>query len=218
MAYTSTSPVSSSPWYGPGSSPIISPSRWQTQMLDNLCVLALHNHAASAGEGASSFSSSVIFATGEIANIYPFFPSASTNWSDRIDSAWMSNGNVSTSTNGASITYNVYWGVGVHTVWFYYGKGSSFGIITGCATGASTLSNPSSIDGYVAGAEQIPSSITSVASFQFRVYTTEEFAASGCTVTGSLVGSGKYQLKFKVSGSNVGSTGYIARLGRINAN
>ena len=54
MAYTSTSSISSSVWYGPGGSPIISPSQWQTQVVNNLAVLAVHDHSASAGEGASS--------------------------------------------------------------------------------------------------------------------------------------------------------------------
>jgi len=129
MAYTSTSSIGGSQWYGPDSCPIISPSRWQTQVLDNLCVLALHDHSGSAGEGSASLISTIVPPAGQRDFMSPFFPSASTNWSLEIVNNWPGAGRVSTSTNGASITYDVYLGTGIHTIWFQYGKGSSFGII-----------------------------------------------------------------------------------------
>ncbi len=217
MAWQAPSSVSSSPWYGPGSSPIISPSRWTQQVLNNLCVLALHNHSGSTGEGASTLSTALQSFTGQADVISPFFPSASTNWSLFTSTCWPGNGAISTSTNGASITYDVYWGPGTHNVDFFYGKGSSFGIITACVTGNSPVGTNGSIDGYRTGAE-LPAiggcALTnSLATFSFRVFSQQEFTASGCAVTGSLVGSGRFQLKFAVSGSGASSTGYIARLG-----
>src|SRR3990167_5628815 len=173
MAYSSPSFISSSQWFGPSSCPIISSLSWQTQVLDNLCVLALHNHAASAGEGASNLSSCVISFTGQKEYISPFFPSGSTNWQPVFTQAatWGISGNVSTSTNNASISYDVYWGTGLHTAYFLYGKGSSFGLITACLSGNSPVS-PACIDGYVSGVERS----ASAGSFQFRVYTVEEFS------------------------------------------
>jgi len=217
MAYTSPSSISSSTWVGPDGSPIISPSNWQAQVVSNLCVLALHDHSASAGEGASSLSSCLLGFGGMQEYISPFFPSGSTNWSlDLGRTGWGGGGAVSTSTNGASISYDVYFNPGVHGVQFFYGKGSAFGIVTATLSGASTVSSPSSIDAQVAGAEQPPTgstALTNMGTFNFNVYTVAEQTTLGSAVTGSLVGSGRYTLTFKVSGSNASSTGYIARLG-----
>lgn len=219
MAYTSTSPVSSSPWYGPQSSPIISPSRWQTQVLDNLCILALHNHSGSAGEGSASLSTCSITSTGQQGYLTPFFPNASTNWILETGiNTWPGYSRVSTSSNGASITYSLYLGTGIHSFKFFYGKGSSFGIITASLKGSSplTTSTASSYDGYISGAESPPTganALNQIGEFQFRIYTVNEQTTLGASTTGSLVGSGKYILKLGISGSNTSSTGYIFRLG-----
>lgn len=218
MAYTSPSPLPNAIWNGPNGSPIISPSQWQTQVVDNLAILAIHNHSGSAGEGASTLSANTGFGGGQRETITPFFPSACTSWVYASALTWPGGGHISTSTNGASISYDVYWGTGVHTAYVFYGKGSSFGRFTACLSGASVFSGTASYDGYKSGAEQPPSgasALTQVASFQFNIYTVAEFSASGSAVTGSLVGAGKYQLVIKVSGSNASSTGYISRLGSI---
>lgn len=226
MAYTSTSSIGASVWYGPNSCPIISPSRWQTQILDNLCALSLHDHSGSLGEGASVLSSAVVPLSGQEEMITPFFPNGSTNWVLETDInnnngstlVWPGYARMSTSTNGASISYDVYLGVGVHTIWAMVGKGSSFGFLTACLSGTCAASS-TCFNGYKSGNESYPTGAntwTSVASFQFRVYSTAENAASGSAVTGCLVGSGKYNLVFKVNGSATGSSnGYIARLGSI---
>lgn len=218
--FTSVSLVSTSPWYGPSSCPIISPSRWAQQVLDNLCVLALHNHSGSLGEGASTFSAIANIPTGQQEVINPYWPTASTNWFLQRNTNLYDEFEVGTCTNGASITYSVYLGTGLHTIQLLYSRSACGGILTGCLSGGSNLASPSSIDTQASGVRSYPAgslatTASGTATMQFRVYTTEEFSASGSAVTGSLVGSGKYTLTLKVSGSNASSLGYQAFVHQI---
>lgn len=217
MAYTSPSYIGNAIWYNTASMPVISPSRWQTQVLDNLCALAIHDHSGCPGAGASTLSSSLVTFGGMREMISPFFPSASTSFNLDIPRAnWPGGGAVSASTNSASIAYDVYFSPGVHSVKFFYGKGSAFGIITASLEGASTISSTSSIDGWKSGTESAPSAIgafSQLGEFQFRVYTVQEQITLGSLIGSDPYGGGKYTLKFRVSGSGASSTGYGARIG-----
>lgn len=217
MAYTSPSYIGNAIWNNAAGSPVISPSRWQTQVLDNLCALAAHDHSGCPGAGASTLSSSLVTFGGMREVISPFFPSASNGWNLDVPRAnWPGGGAMSASTVGASIAYDVYLSPGIHTVQFFYGKGSAFGIITGCLSGASTISSTSSIDGWKSGTESAPSGIgafSQLGEFRFRVYTAQEQLTLGSAIGNDPVGGGRYELKFRVTASGASSTGYGVRLG-----
>src|SRR3990167_10267437 len=121
MAWTSVSLMSTSAWNGPSGSAIISPSKWQTQVLDNLCVLALHNHSGSAGEGATLTASAQ--AGMDVDRFFPFLPVASLGtWTIVREGASVANpyfGDFYMSTCGASnasIVYDVYTRQGTYRV------------------------------------------------------------------------------------------------------
>lgn len=193
MAWTSVSLMSTSAWNGPGGSPIISPSRWQTQVIDNLCVLALHNHSGSAGEGGTSFSSSAFPAIDNDA-FSGVFPTASTNWLLQLQA--MPNGlyplygYVSTSTQNATISYTTYLRSGTYKLEYLSGCGSAMGIITTCINGSSVFTT----DRYNSGAELDAQPVSA------------SFTASGF---------GERLLTFAIDTKNVSSNGYIARICHI---
>lgn len=127
-SFTSTSPFSGSVWDGPTGSPIVSPSNWQTQVLDNLTVFENHNHSGSAGEGIAVIAGS-FFPTIDNDYFSAMFPVASTGWNLRVASAVHLFGGACATTYGASIAYDVYLRSGVYTIQggFYLG-----GVTTGC--------------------------------------------------------------------------------------
>lgn len=135
MAFTSTSPISGSVWDGPGTTcPIISPSNWQTQVLDNLTVLANHNHSGSAGEGIEIIAGS-FFPTIDDDIFSGFFPVASTNWDFKGASILPYSGMISSSIDGASISYDLYLRSGVYTINSYHiqqGEASRYGATKVC--------------------------------------------------------------------------------------
>lgn len=106
-AFTSVSLMSTSAWNGPGGSPIISPSRWNALVASNLAVIGNHNHAASAGEGASQIFSACYFPTQDVQYIYPWFPATNDEWVIKTDARWPGGGYIATSSIGATLTYNI---------------------------------------------------------------------------------------------------------------
>ena len=117
-SWTATSPISGSKWDGPSGCPIVSPSNWQAQVLDNLTVLAGHDHSGSAGEGASIIAAS-LFPTLDSQFVSALFPSACAGtWSIGINTDKNSVGfnKVSTCTIGACIAYPIYIRDGVYEV------------------------------------------------------------------------------------------------------
>ena len=109
-SWTATSPISGSKWDGPSGCPIVSPSNWQTQVLDNLTVLAGHDHSGSAGEGIAITVAS-LFPTVDSEVRSALFPSASSSgWAIELETGKNTFGfiRVSTCTVGASITYPIY--------------------------------------------------------------------------------------------------------------
>jgi len=185
--WTAPSLFSTSAWNGPGGSPIISPSRWDALVLANACVLAVHDHSGSAGEGIAFAAS--LFPAIDNDQFSPFFPTASTNWSRENRTTWLLMGCVSTSTNGDAISYDVYLRDGTYQLDFLSGCGSAMGIVVACLNG--TCMTGASWDCYKSGAET---------------------ANVGASVSFTASGYGERQLTFAVNGSQVNSTGYIARL------
>lgn len=140
-SWTSTSPISGSKWDGPTGCPIISPSNWQEQVLDNLTVLANHNHSGSAGEGVGTLSGFAPAVDND--RFSAFFPTACNGWVIENNSGSFSEwvpfyGVVATSTQGAWIGYDVYLRPGAsYSVTILGGKEATpGGIITGCIGGS----------------------------------------------------------------------------------
>ena len=189
MAYTNPCAISGGQWDGPSGCPIISPSRWQTDVLDNLCALALHNHSGSAGEGGITFVASSFPAIDNDA-FSPFFPTASANWSlTNRTSNWLLLGVATTVTQGASISYDVYLRDGTYQLNFLSGCNSKAAIITCCISGASV----GSVDLY----DSVSSS-----------------NVSG-SISFSITGAGERQLTFATDTKNDSSTGYEADINFI---
>lgn len=105
--FTSVSLMSTSTWNGPGGSPIISPSRWNALVASNIAVIANHNHAASAGEGASQIFSACYFPIQDVQYIYPWFPTTNNGWVIERDIRWPGGGYMATSSIGAVLEYDV---------------------------------------------------------------------------------------------------------------
>lgn len=188
MAYTAPCAISGAGWDGPSGCPIISPSRWQTMVLDNLCVLALHDHSGSAGE-ATTFATSLFPA---IDNDYfsPFFPTGSANWSlNNRTSGWLLLGVANTCTQGATISYDIYLRSGTYQLNFLSGCNASAAILTCCVNGSS------------AGTVDLYDSVSSS-----NVSGSISFTASG---------AGERQLTFAADTRNASSAGYIAELNLI---
>lgn len=185
--WTTPSLFSTSAWDGPSGCPIISPSRWEALVLANSCVLAVHDHSGSAGEGVALTAS--LFPAIDNDQFSPFFPTASANWVRENNTSWLLRGCVSTSTNNGTISYDIYLRSGTYQLDFLSGCGSAMGIVVACLNG--TCMAGASWDCYKSGAET---------------------ANAGASVSFTASGYGERQLTFAVNGSNVSSTGYIARL------
>ena len=185
-SWTSTSPISGSVWDGPTGSPIISPSNWQRQVLDNLTVLANHNHSGSAGEG-QSFAAS-FFPSLDNDYFSPFFPTASSNnWSYLVNQNSRANG-LTTSACGASVAYDVHLRHGTYTIKTLWSFGGA---------------NPSGIPNAILGGSDLGLG-TSTAGGGIRTW-------AGVSVSAA----GEYQLAFRIGASRALSTVYNATLGRI---
>src|SRR3990167_6119987 len=142
MTWTATSPISGSKWDGPSGCPIISPSNWHVQVLDNLTVLASHDHSGSAGEGLFVPPAS-FFPAIDNDTFSAFFPTACTGWIKETaptgsNAAWIYNGVVATSTLDASIAYDIYTRTGTYTLDLYGNlpAGLSRGVLTACINGS----------------------------------------------------------------------------------
>ena len=187
MAFTSTCVISGTVWDGPSGCPIISPSNWQTYVLNNLCVLALHDHSGSAGEG-------IIFSASNfpaIDNDYftAFFPTASTNWNITVDTGNYLNGYVLSTGSGNPISYDVYMRSGTYLLKILTITNASQGILTACLNKISI----GTMDLY-SGA-QVANTTASLS-----------FAASG---------AGTRQLTFVVSTKNALSEDFVSRITAI---
>ena len=186
-SWTAPSTISGSKWFGPGSSPIISPSNWDAQVLSNLCVLSVHDHSGSAGGGVTLAAS--LFPAIDNDQFSPFFPTASTNWSRENNTNWLLMGIVSTSNNNATIAYDVYLRDGTYQLDFLSGCGSAMGILVACLNG------------------------TCITSASWNLYKSDAETANVCAgISFTASGYGERQLTFAVNASDASSTGYIARL------
>lgn len=192
-SWTTPSAISGTVWDGPSGCPIVSPSNWTNQVLSNLCVLSVHNHSGSAGEGIALAGSS--FPAIDNDSFSPFFPTASTNWSIENISGWVLAGVVSTSNLNATISYPLYLRDGTYQLNFLSGCGSAMGIITTCLNGTCIIG--ASFDCYKSGAETA------------NINASVSFTASNF---------GERQLTFAINASGASSTGYIARLNMISIN
>ena len=107
-SYTSVSLMSTSAWDNAGGCPVVSPSVWNPVVASNLCVLSLHNHSGSAGEGVTTPISSSQFPTMDVQYIWPWFPTLNTCWTPQVASYWPGLGCMATSSIGAVLEYDVY--------------------------------------------------------------------------------------------------------------
>ena len=107
-SYTSVSLMSTSAWDNAGGCPVVSPSVWNPIVASNLCVLSLHNHSGSAGEGVTTPISSSQFPTMDVQYIWPWFPTLNTCWTPQVASYWPGLGCMATSSIGAVLEYDVY--------------------------------------------------------------------------------------------------------------
>ena len=147
MVFTTTSPISGSIWDGPSGSPILAASNWNTQVINNLAILAAHNHSGSAGEGQIISTNTLIASpapTRDSDYFSGFFPTASTDWKLVLSSNWFLGGFASTCTQNATISYDVYLRPGQYRLGFLRGQSPSHGIITACIDGSAIFTS----DGY----------------------------------------------------------------------
>lgn len=228
-AFTSVSLMSTSAWNGPGGSPIISPSRWNALVASNLAVYDNHNHAASAGEGASQIFSASHFPSLDVQYIYPWFPITNNGWILETSTSFPGMGQISTSTLGAVLEYDVYIRPGTWQITILYGYGQG---IWAASLGGSPIIF--SIGGTVldtdgnwamGGFSEFPDAFgnfygtplgndLATASYTHDpvFFTTQQSFAN--------IGNGRIKLKFKLIGKNYNNfsssptkEGYIARLG-----
>ena len=120
--FVSTSPISGSDWDGPTGCPIISPSNWQAQVLDNLTILANHNHSGSAGEGIAVVAAS-FFPTIDNDYFSAMFPVASTGAVVRsvggLTTSVPAAGGVRLTGDGATVEYDIYTRTGEYNIGAY---------------------------------------------------------------------------------------------------
>ena len=185
-SWTTTCAISGTVWDGPSGCPIISPSNWQTYVLDNLTVLSVHNHSGSAGEGLFVPPGS-FFPAMDNDYFSAFFPTASLNWVQETQGGAIQvyNGVIATSTQNACVTYDVYLRTGTYTLDIHglRSTGETDGRFTACINGASVGVAPAGVY------------FTSVCGF-------------------SVSNAGEKQLALKIE-TNGGST-YIAKFSAIN--
>jgi len=196
VAFTTTSPFSSSTWNGPSGCAIISPSQWQAQVLDNINVLSEHNHSGSVGEGLS-FSASVFPAIDN--DIFScFFPIQSLGaWARGYDTTFLYNGAIV--PNGAlntCIAFPVYLRSGMYSLSILCQTASDAGTATATLWSGTASQSIGSLDFY-----STPTAANQILSFTFT--------ASG---------GGERLLILRLSSSNVGSNGYYAYLQAISIN
>ena len=185
--FTATCRFGGTVWDGPSGCPIVSPSNWQKYVLDNSCVLALHDHSGSIGEGqvlAGSY-----FPAIDSDHFSAFFPVASSNWDRNSDGNVMLAGEVSTAIQSATIAYDVYLRSGTYRLRIISGCGTDMGILTACVNGSAI----GTFDLYAAAAGNNRNASLS-------------FAVSG---------AGEKTLTFAPDTKNVSSAGYSACLAWI---
>lgn len=198
MAFTSGCWFAGNQWDGPTGCPIISPSNWTTYVLNNLCVLALHDHgavgtSASAGEGKVLAGS--LFPALDYDHFSGIFPIASTNWTRETRGTYLLNFAVATSTQSATIDYDIYIRSGTYKLTFLAACGSAMGVITACVNGSSI----GTVDRYKSGVEENIATYANVAA-------SLSFTSSG---------AGEKKLTFTADTKNTNSAGFIARINSI---
>ena len=135
-SFTTTSPFSGSVWDGTTGCPIISPSNWQRLVLDNLEVLANHDHSGSAGEGTAVLAAS-FFPTIDNDYFSAMFPTASSGTVTLQTSCAVGGtnntflrGGVVLAGDGSTAEYDVYLRSGVYSVGAYvFGVGATGGVL-----------------------------------------------------------------------------------------
>ena len=220
-AFTSVSLMSTSAWNGPGGSPIISPSRWNALVASNLAVYGNHNHAASAGEGASQIFAAINFPSLDVQYIAPWFPVENTGWIAENRTNWPGMGCMSTSTLGAKIVYDVYLRPGRWHISFYWGGGADGGMLTACfgvGTSTSVIPFGEGIQPYLPDQETwltctdraISDSSTGSISYPFTSGTFGYWLAEVYQVPNN--GRVKLIIQTK-NGTPYGASGYVCRIG-----
>ena len=228
--FTSVSLMSTSAWNGPGGSPIISPSRWNALVASNLAVYGNHNHAASAGEGASQIFAASYFPSLDVQYIYPWFPVENTGWVMENRTYWPGMGCMSTSTLGARIAYDIYLRAGRWHLSFYWGGGDDGGMLTAC-WGVGNSTSPIALG--IGNQPYLPDVETWLTCENFGIPDSTNFYAGG--VAGSIsypfvAGTNGYwlaeifqvpnngRLKLIIQTKNAGfygASGYVCRIGYI---
>lgn len=185
MPFTATCRFSGTAWDGPSGCPIVSPSNWDTYVRNNTCILAIHNHSGSLGEGQVLPGS--WFPAIDSDHFSAFFPVASTNWNRGGDANLMLVGALKTATQNAIASYDVYLRDGTYRLRVITGCGPNFAILTACING----SQIATIDCYRAAAD-VDNNNASVS-----------FTASG---------AGEKTLTFATDTKNASSGGYTAEI------
>ena len=185
----------------------------------NLLVIANHDHAASAGEGASQIFAASYFPSLDVQYIYPWFPVTSTSWVIENRTNWPGMGCISTSSLGAILEYDIYLRPGTWKFSILYGTGPS-GAFLGMSIGGSPLWQ----DGVGIGEENnewVMDTFTTIEGILYSDITTGSLTyapvfAEGTRAMAS-INSGRYKLRFRVVDGTLGfkSQGYIARIGYI---
>ena len=135
-SYTSVSLMSTSAWDNANACPVVSPCRWNELVASNLCVIKLHDHAGSAGDGTASIISASQFPAMDVQYIWPWFPTYNSGWVAEVASTWPGNGRMSTSTLGAVMEYDVYMRPGQWELVWIATLGSAMGAVSACIGGS----------------------------------------------------------------------------------
>jgi len=211
-SYTSVSLMSTSAWDNANACPVVSPCRWNELVASNLCVIKLHDHAGSAGDGTASIISASQFPAMDVQYIWPWFPTYNSGWVAEVASTWPGNGRMSTSTLGAVMEYDVYMRPGQWELVWMATLGSAMGAVSACI-GGSHLTPFSDFtlggkDFNAGGAENIDGDFTADTTTAGSVNFTY-----GPGAEGGLARSGRMKLRFQnVVGQ---STFYENRIGFI---
>ena len=163
-SYTSVSLMSTSAWDNANACPVVSPCRWNELVASNLCVIKLHDHAGSAGDGTASIISASQFPAMDVQYIWPWFPTYNSGWVAEVASTWPGNGRMSTSTLGAVMEYDVYMRPGTWVLQWLSTLGSAMGAVS-ASIGGSRVTNFEDyvfggIDFNAAGAESVDGDYT----------------------------------------------------------
>lgn len=206
-SYTSVSLMSTSAWDNAGACPVVSPSVWNPLVASNLCVIKLHDHAGSAGDGIATIISASQFPALDVQYFPPWFPTYNSGWVLEVASTWPGNGRMSTSTLGAVLEYDVYMRPGTWNVQWMSTGGSAMGAMSASIGG----SHVTPFSDYVFGGIDCFTAGTETVDGDYSPLFDNEIQGVQFTYTGPK--SGRMKLRFQ---SVVGqSTFYQNRIGYI---